>query len=61
MLCYSLGPVDQNTVEKVVVEMSEEDKIRQERVSSRPGLAEILNLHDFEASHTHFSILFTQI
>ncbi|KAJ7768469.1 FMN-dependent dehydrogenase-domain-containing protein [Mycena metata] len=44
-----LGPVDLETVEKVVVEITDEEKARQERVSNRPPLDEILNLHDFES------------
>ncbi|KAK7054135.1 FMN-dependent dehydrogenase-domain-containing protein [Favolaschia claudopus] len=43
-----LGPVEPDTVEKVVVEITDEEKARQERVSNRPSLEEILNLHDFE-------------
>ncbi|KAJ7437799.1 FMN-dependent dehydrogenase-domain-containing protein [Mycena galericulata] len=43
-----LGPVEPDTVEKVVVEITDEEKARQERVSNRPPLDEILNLHDFE-------------
>ncbi|KAM6502562.1 FMN-dependent dehydrogenase domain containing protein [Amanita muscaria] len=44
-----LGPVDPNTVQKVKVVISDKDKARQERMSARPPLDEILNLHDFEA------------
>ncbi|KAJ7167556.1 FMN-dependent dehydrogenase-domain-containing protein [Mycena filopes] len=44
-----LGPVDPETVEKVVVQITDEEKARQERVSNRPPLDEILNLHDFES------------
>ncbi|PCH36534.1 hypothetical protein WOLCODRAFT_140500 [Wolfiporia cocos MD-104 SS10] len=44
-----LGSVDLSTVQKVEVEISDEDKARQLRVSQRPPLSEILNLHDFEA------------
>ncbi|KAJ7284155.1 FMN-dependent dehydrogenase-domain-containing protein [Mycena rebaudengoi] len=43
-----LGPVKPDTVEKVVVEITDEEKARQERVANRPSLDEILNLHDFE-------------
>ncbi|KAJ7793586.1 FMN-dependent dehydrogenase-domain-containing protein [Mycena olivaceomarginata] len=43
-----LGPVEPDTVEKVVVEITDEEKARQERISNRPPLDEILNLHDFE-------------
>ncbi|KAJ7639200.1 FMN-dependent dehydrogenase-domain-containing protein [Roridomyces roridus] len=44
-----LGPVEPDTVEKVVVEITDEEKARQERMDSRPPLTEILNLHDFES------------
>ncbi|KAF9529723.1 FMN-dependent dehydrogenase-domain-containing protein [Crepidotus variabilis] len=44
-----LGPVEPNTVEKVKIEITDEEKERQVRVSNRPHLDEILNLHDFEA------------
>jgi hypothetical protein len=40
--------VKPDTVEKVVVEITDEEKARQERVANRPSLDEILNLHDFE-------------
>lgn len=44
-----LGPVDPNTVEKVELVTSNQEKARLERFSNRPPLDEILNLHDFEA------------
>jgi hypothetical protein len=44
----SLGTVDMQTVEKVQVRVTSEEKARLERVSRRPPLDEILNLHDFE-------------
>ncbi|PPQ63026.1 hypothetical protein CVT24_005972 [Panaeolus cyanescens] len=44
-----LGPVQPDTVEKVEVTITDEEKARQERMSNRPPLSEILNLHDFEA------------
>ncbi|EMD33160.1 hypothetical protein CERSUDRAFT_118222 [Gelatoporia subvermispora B] len=44
-----LGSVDPETVLKVKVEVSDEEKARVERMSKRPSLSEILNLHDFEA------------
>ncbi|KAF9560964.1 hypothetical protein CPC08DRAFT_742663 [Agrocybe pediades] len=44
-----LGPVQPDTVEKVEVVITDEEKARQERMSNRPPLDEILNLHDFEA------------
>ncbi|KAF8891834.1 FMN-dependent dehydrogenase-domain-containing protein [Infundibulicybe gibba] len=44
-----LGAVEPNTVEKVEVVITDQEKARQERISLRPPLDEILNLHDFEA------------
>ncbi|KAH9485579.1 Cytochrome b2, mitochondrial [Psilocybe cubensis] len=44
-----LGPVEPNTVEKVEVRITDEEMARQERMSNRPPLDEILNLHDFES------------
>ncbi|KDR75645.1 hypothetical protein GALMADRAFT_248239 [Galerina marginata CBS 339.88] len=44
-----LGPVEPDTVEKVEITITDEEKARQERMSNRPLLDEILNLHDFEA------------
>ncbi|KAF9446519.1 hypothetical protein P691DRAFT_803851 [Macrolepiota fuliginosa MF-IS2] len=44
-----LGPVDPETVQKVEVKVTDEEKARQQRVAARPPLDEILNLHDFEA------------
>lgn len=44
----SLGPVDPDTVRKVVKEITVEEKARQERFNNRPPLSECLNLHDFE-------------
>ncbi|KAF9464966.1 cytochrome b2 [Collybia nuda] len=44
-----LGPVDLDTVEKVEIVITDEEKARQERISLRPALDEVLNLHDFEA------------
>lgn len=49
-LNYSLGPVDQSTVEKVTVEMTDEEKARLKKMEARPPLSEILNLHDFEVN-----------
>lgn len=46
----SLGPVDPETVEKVEVKITDQEKERQLRVAARPSLDEILNLHDFEVS-----------
>ncbi|RDB25124.1 Cytochrome b2, mitochondrial [Hypsizygus marmoreus] len=44
-----LGPVQLDTVEKVEVVITDEEKARQQRIAARPSLDEILNLHDFEA------------
>ncbi|KAF5354686.1 hypothetical protein D9756_005491 [Leucocoprinus leucothites] len=44
-----LGPVDLDTVEKVEVKITDEEKARQQRAAAKPPLDEILNLHDFEA------------
>lgn len=49
----SLGPVDQSTVAKVKVEITDEEKARLKRMEARPPLSEILNLHDFEVNSTH--------
>ena len=52
-IIYSLGPVEPDTVEKVEVVVTDEEKARLERVSARPSLDEILNLHDFEVSQPY--------
>ncbi|KAJ3477830.1 hypothetical protein NLI96_g10198 [Meripilus lineatus] len=44
-----LGKVDPETVEKVVVEVTDEDRRLQEMHAAKPSLSEVLNLHDFEA------------
>ncbi|KAF9061806.1 FMN-dependent dehydrogenase-domain-containing protein [Rhodocollybia butyracea] len=44
-----LGPVEPDTVEKVEVQITDEEKLRLERMEKRPLLSEILNLHDFES------------
>ncbi|PFH52160.1 hypothetical protein AMATHDRAFT_140761 [Amanita thiersii Skay4041] len=44
-----LGAVDLETVEKVEVVVTDQEKARQERMAARPSLDEVLNLHDFEA------------
>jgi hypothetical protein len=49
---HSLGPVDQSTVAKVKVEITNEEKARLKRLEARPPLSEILNLHDFEVHST---------
>lgn len=51
MTFYSLGPVQPDTVEKVEVIVTDEERARHERMSNRPPLSEILNLHDFEVGH----------
>lgn len=50
-LGYSLGDVEPDTVEKVVITITDEEKARRERMSARPDLDQILNLHDFEVTH----------
>lgn len=40
--------MDPETVEKVEVKVTDEEKARQQRMAARPPLDEILNLHDFE-------------
>ncbi|GLB37706.1 putative conserved region in glutamate synthase [Lyophyllum shimeji] len=44
-----LGPVEPDTVERVEVEVTDEEKARLARIAARPPLSTILNLHDFEA------------
>ena len=46
----SLGPVDQSTVVKVKIEITDEEKARLRNMEARPPLSEILNLHDFEVN-----------
>ena len=46
----SLGPFEPDTAETVVVSITDEEKARQDRMSRRPSLDEILNLHDFEVN-----------
>ncbi|GBE80753.1 FMN-dependent dehydrogenase-domain-containing protein [Sparassis latifolia] len=43
-----LGSVDPDTVLRVEVEITDEERDRQLRMAQRPPLSEILNLHDFE-------------
>ncbi|KAF9031215.1 hypothetical protein BDZ89DRAFT_1064064 [Hymenopellis radicata] len=43
-----LGVAQMDTVEKVEIKITDEEKARLERVSNRPSLDEVLNLHDFE-------------
>ncbi|KAH9944578.1 FMN-dependent dehydrogenase-domain-containing protein [Amylocystis lapponica] len=44
-----LGSVDPDTVLKVEIEVTDEMRARDQRMSLRPPLTEILNLHDFES------------
>ncbi|EEB92776.1 hypothetical protein MPER_08668, partial [Moniliophthora perniciosa FA553] len=44
-----LGPVEPDTVEKVEIQITDEEKARLERAEGKPGLDEVLNLHDFES------------
>lgn len=46
----SLGPVDPGSVRKVVKEVTQDEKDRQERFKNRPSLDECLSLHDFEVN-----------
>jgi L-lactate dehydrogenase (cytochrome) len=41
------------TVEKVVTEITNQEKERMKRVEARPPLSEVLNLHDFEVRVLH--------
>lgn len=52
----SLGPVNPDTVAKVDVVVTDEEKARQERMQQRPPLTEILNLHDFEVQRCLTSV-----
>lgn len=45
---FSLGAVEPDTAEKIEVKITDLEKQRLERVSRRPPLSEVLNLHDFE-------------
>jgi hypothetical protein len=59
IISHSLGPVDLDTVEKIEVKITDQEKARLERFSSRPPLDEILNLHDFEVGgYLNVHILF---
>lgn len=54
--------MEPDTVEKVEVKITDEEKARLERFSNRPPLDEILNLHDFEVGeclkHSYFLLIF---
>jgi L-lactate dehydrogenase (cytochrome) len=52
----SLGPVEPDTVEIALVTTTDEEKARQQRVSAKPPLGEILNLHDFEVCFIPFLV-----
>jgi hypothetical protein len=45
--------VEEGTVEKVEVKVTDQEKARLLRVEARPPLSEILNLHDFEVRYGH--------
>ena len=45
---FSLGPIDASTVEKVVKEVTPEEKRRLALMDARPPIDTIFNLHDFE-------------
>jgi hypothetical protein len=47
---FSLGSVEPHTAETIEVNITDDDLARRERMSNRPPLHEILNLHDFEVS-----------
>lgn len=47
----SLGSLEEGTAEKVEVEVTEQERLRLQRVEARPPLSEILNLHDFEVRY----------
>jgi len=49
----SLGSVEPHTAETIEVNITDDEVARRERMSNRPLLHEILNLHDFEVSFQH--------
>jgi L-lactate dehydrogenase (cytochrome) len=51
LILGSLGQVEEGTVERVEVKVTEQERARLQRVEARPPLSEILNLHDFEVRH----------
>ena len=60
LIClFSLGSVDLATVEKVIVQITDEEKARQQRMDARPSLDAILNLHDFEVSDRRLPFFYT--
>lgn len=52
--------MDVGSVLKVKIEISDEQKARQERYRNRPPLSEILSLHDFEVTFVSLGITTTQ-
>lgn len=44
-----IGPLAASSVKKVVKEVTEEQQVQDEKMSTRPPLDHILSLHDFEA------------
>lgn len=44
-----IGPLAASSIKTVVKEVTEEEKVYQTRMESRPPLSQILSLHDFEA------------
>jgi L-lactate dehydrogenase (cytochrome) len=54
--------VEPDTVEKVEIQITDEEKARLARAEGKPGLDEILNLHDFEVrAHSHELILLFKV
>ena len=49
---FRLGSVDLDTVEKVEIKITDQERARLERFNARPPLSEVLNLHDFEVHAT---------
>lgn len=44
-----IGPLAASSIKTVVREVTEQEKVRQDKLASLPPLDEILSLHDFEA------------
>ena len=42
--------MEEGTALQVEVKVTDQEKLRQERMNARPPLSEILNLHDFEVT-----------
>lgn len=49
--------MESGTVEKVEVVITDEERLRQERMAAKPDLDQILNLHDFEVTLKNYSIV----